>query len=129
MGYRSDVTIVMYPQETHDFALLKLFVDENLPDEFEVHENNNCTIGFKYLLLEIDSIKWYEGYEEVDVYTRLFSSWEDNILNSPSYKRPPEIRFHYEFMRIGEDYDDTAYDCSERCNHILNLERRAYISI
>jgi hypothetical protein len=37
MGYLSDVTIVMYPKRKEDFAALKLYVDENLPDEFEVH--------------------------------------------------------------------------------------------
>lgn len=129
MGYRSDVTIVMYPRENHDFALLKLFVDENLPDKFEVHENNNCTTGFKYLLLEFNGIKWYEGYEGVDVYTRLFYSWEDNPLNSPSYKMPPEIRFHYEFMRIGEEWEDVEYHYSDGSDNLLNLSREVYISI
>ena len=119
----------MYPQENHDFALLKLFVDENLPDKFEVHEDNNRTTGFKYLLLEFNGIKWYEGYEGVDVYTRLFSSWEDNPLNSPSYKRPPEIRFHYEFMRIGEEWEDVDYHYSDGSDNLLNLSREVYISI
>jgi hypothetical protein len=38
MGYRSDVTMIMYPSADHrdKFAALKLYVDENLPDEFEV---------------------------------------------------------------------------------------------
>jgi hypothetical protein len=39
MGYRSDVTIMMYPKNADHrdkFAALKLYVDENLPDEFEV---------------------------------------------------------------------------------------------
>jgi hypothetical protein len=76
MGYRSDVTIVMYPKRKEDFALLKLYADETFPDQFEVHEDNNRIEGFKYLLLELDSIKWYEGYEEVDVYTRAFSEWD-----------------------------------------------------
>jgi Mlc titration factor MtfA (ptsG expression regulator) len=30
--------------------------------------------AFKYLMLELDSVKWYEGYEEVDVYTAPFLS-------------------------------------------------------
>jgi hypothetical protein len=38
MGYRSDVTIIMYPRVDDDYPMLKLFVDENLPDEFEEHE-------------------------------------------------------------------------------------------
>ena len=37
MGYRSDVTIVMYPKRKEDFALLKLYADETFPDKFEVH--------------------------------------------------------------------------------------------
>jgi hypothetical protein len=37
MGYRSDVTMIMYRSADHrdKFAALKLYVDENLPDEFE----------------------------------------------------------------------------------------------
>ena len=122
MGYRSDVTIVMYPKNEKDFALLKLYADETFPDKFEVHEQ-----GFKYLLLEIEGTKWYEGYEEVDVYTRAFSEWESMFRDEaePEY----EPIFHYEFMRIGEDYDDVVYHYSEYCDGILNLERKAYISI
>jgi hypothetical protein len=40
MGYRSDVTIVMYPKRKEDFAALKLYADETFPDKFEVHEDN-----------------------------------------------------------------------------------------
>jgi hypothetical protein len=112
MGYRSDVTIVMYPKRKEDFAALKLYVDENLPDEFEVHEDDNHTKGFKYLLLELDSIKWYEGYEEVDVYTRTFSEWEDMFRDGAEPES--ETIFHYEFMRIGENQEDVHY---ERCSY------------
>ena len=125
MGYRSDVTIVMYPQETHDFALLKLFVDENLPDKFEVHENNNRTTGFKYLLLGFNGIKWYEGYEEVDVYTRAFSEWESMFIDEADPHGEPI--FHYEYMRIGEEYEDVVYECSYGSDHALNMSRETYI--
>ena len=127
MGYRSDVTIVMYPKRKEDFALLKLYADETFPDQFEVCENNNCTDGFKFLVLEINSIKWYEGYEEVDVYTRAFSEWEDMFRDEAEPEG--ESIFHYEFLRIGEDYDDIVYDTSEYGNRILNIERTAVISI
>jgi hypothetical protein len=110
MGYRSDVTIVMYPKRKEDFAALKLYVDENLPDEFEVHEDDNHTKGFKYLLLELDSIKWYEGYEDIDVYTRAFSEWEDMFRDGAEPEGEPI--FHYEFMRRGENQEDVHYECS-----------------
>jgi hypothetical protein len=90
MGYRSDVTIVMYPKRKEDFAALKLYVDETFPDEFEVHEDNNRIEGFRYLMLEFDSVKWYEGYEEVDVYTRAFSEW-DTILRETSMNEDKRV--------------------------------------
>ena len=124
MGYRSDVTIVMYPKRKEDFAALKLYADETFPDKFEVHERDE---GDKYLLLEIDSIKWYEGYEEVDVYTRAFSKWD--TMFEDEYEPEQGSIFHYEFVRIGEDYEDIVYDRSVDSDMILNIERRAYVSI
>jgi hypothetical protein len=32
--------------------------------------------------------------------------------------------FHYEFVRIGEDYEDIVKDCSNLCDHILGVERK-----
>tara|TARA_R110000851_G_scaffold2814_1_gene11357 strand:- start:1668 stop:2042 length:375 start_codon:yes stop_codon:yes gene_type:complete len=124
MGYRSDVTIVMYPKRKEDFAALKLYADETFPDKFEVHERDE---GDKYLLLEIDSIKWYEGYEEVDVYTRAFSTWDTMFRDEAEPDDEP--LFHYEFVRLGEDYEDIVYDRSVDSDMILNIERRAYVSI
>ena len=126
MGYRSDVTIVIYPKNEKDFAALKLYVDENLPDQFEVHEH-----GFKYLLLEIEGTKWYEGYEEVDVYTRAFSEWEQVFADpnrDPTRSEHAPI-FHYEFMRVGEEYEDVVYDCSYGSDHLLNMSREVYIDL
>jgi hypothetical protein len=137
MGYRSDVTIMMYPRVDDDYPMLKLFVDENLPDEFEEHEVERSfrevvflkggSTFFKYLMLELDSVKWYEGYEGVDVYTRLFSEWDSKFRNVTDPEGEP--LFHYEFMRIGEDYEDIVYDRSVDSDMILNIERRAYVSI
>ena len=127
MGYRSAVTIVMYPKRKEDFALLKLYADETFPDTFEVHEDNNRIEGFRYLMLEFDSIKWYEGYEGVDVYTRAFSEWDS--LFGDEYEPESGSLFHYEFLRIGEDYEDIVKDCSEYCDHILGVDRNAYVNI
>ena len=130
MGYRSDVTMVMYPKRKEDFAALKLYVDETFPDKFEVHycdARSQQFKGFRYLMLELDSIKWYEGYEEVDVYTRAFSEWDTLFRDEAELDDEP--LFHYEFVRIGEDYEDIVYDRSVDSDMILNIERRAYLSI
>jgi hypothetical protein len=96
MGYRSDVTIIMYPSADHrdKFAALKLYVDENLPDEFEVIGEGDR----RYLHCYIDGVKWYDSYEEVDAYSKLFSECED-------------VEYHQSY---GAD-------------HVLNMSREVYI--
>jgi len=127
MGYRSDVTIVMYPKRKEDFNMLKLYVDETFPNKFEVCEDDNRIKGFRYLMLEFDSIKWYEGYEEVDVYTRAFSEWDTMFRDE--YEPESGTLFHYEFVRIGEDYEDIVYDQSEGSEVILGVDRNAYVNV
>ena len=125
MGYRSDVTIIAYPSRQHEdkFALLKLYVDENLPDEFEVVGQGDS----RYLHCFISGRKWYQGYEEVDAYTRAFSEWDDMFADDGDPKHTDCI-FHYEFMRIGEDYEDVEHHCSCGADHALNLSRETYVN-
>jgi hypothetical protein len=137
MGYRSDVTIVMYPRHEDDYPMLKLFVEENLPDEFEEHaversfaevvfSKGESTV-FRYLLFQFDSVKWYQGYEGVDVYTCLFSEWRSKFRDVTDPEGEP--LFHYEFMRIGEDFEDIVYDCSPYGDNILRVDRRTYVDL
>ena len=53
------------------------------------------------ILFRWDSIKWYEGYEEVDALTN-FMDWcdeEDDGANEIEYR----------FVRVGEEYEDIVY--------------------
>ena len=128
MGYRSDVTIIMYPSADHrdKFAALKLFVDENLPDEFEVIGEGDR----RYLHCYIDGVKWYDSYEEVSAYTKAFNEWDDMFAapDDPTRSEHAPI-FHYEFMRVGEEYEDVVYDCSYGSDHALNMSREVYIDL
>ena len=117
MGYRSDVEIVFYPIKKEEFPLLKLYVDENLPDEFEVGEatpSREWPEGNKYLHCRIEGVKWYDSYEEVDVYNRCFAGWEDMFGSPP--------KFIYEFMRVGEDVGDVEHRSAEGSNYVLQVE-------
>jgi hypothetical protein len=131
MGYRSDVTIIMYPSADHrdKFAALKLYVDENLPDEFEVIGEGDR----RYLHCYIDGVKWYDSYEEVSAYTKAFNEWDDMFADpdDPSAKEGlhADPIFHYEFMRIGEDYEDVEYHQSYGADHALNMSREVYIDL
>jgi hypothetical protein len=129
MGYRSDVTMIMYPSADHrdKFAALKLYVDENLPDEFKVVGEGDR----RYLHCYIDGVKWYDSYEEVDTYSKLFSEWDELFADpdDPSAKEglQADTIFQYEFMRIGEDYEDVEYHQSYGADHVLNMSREVYI--
>jgi hypothetical protein len=129
MGYRSDVTMIMYPSADHrdKFAALKLYVDENLPDEFKVVGEGDR----RYLHCYIDGVKWYDSYEEVDTYSKLFSEWDEMFADpdDPSAKEglQADTIFQYEFMRIGEDYEDVEYHQSYGADHALNMSREVYI--
>jgi len=128
MGYRSDVTMIMYPKRKEDFAMLKLFVAENLPDEFEAHESDS---GFRYLHCYIDAVKWYDSYEEVNAYTKAFNEWEQVFADpnhDPTRSEHAPI-CHYEFMRVGEEYEDVQYECSYGSDHALNLSREVYVDL
>ena len=133
MGYRSDVTIIAYPSKRHTgkFAALKLYVDENLPDKFEVvWEGDN-----RYLHCFIGGVKWYEGYEEVQIYNKVFREWEEMFADPDASKLVDyntgrdanEPIFHYEFLRIGEEYEDVEYHQSCGADHALNMSRETYV--
>lgn len=126
MGYRSDVTIIAYPSKRHTgkFAALKLFVDENLPYEFEVIGEGDR----RYLQCNLHSIKWYEGYDEVQQYNKAFSEWDGMFTDpDPDPTQDHESMFHYEFIRIGEAYEDVEYECSYGADQALNMSREVYI--
>ena len=131
MGYRSDVTIIMYPSENHrdKFAALKLYVDENLPDEFEVIGEGDK----RYLHCFMDGVKWYDDFEDVEIYNNLFSEWDKMFADPDDPIAEEGLRakpiFNYEFMRIGENYDDIAYDCNSGADNILSVDRNAYVNL
>jgi hypothetical protein len=117
MGYRSDVEILFYPENPEEFAMLKLYVEENLPDKFE-EGGMTCRRwpqGNKYLHLRREAVKWHPTFEDVAVYDECFSNWEA-VFGSPP-------RFHYEFVRLGEEDNDIEEQASENAHYALLIQR------
>jgi hypothetical protein len=118
VGYRSDVEILFYPEDPEDFAMLKLYVDETLPDKFEVMETPTTMRwqqGNKFLHLRMKGVKWYPSYEDVIAYTECFDNWAQKFGSPP--------KFHFEFVRIGEDDGDIETLYSEDAQYALQIER------
>lgn len=101
MGYRSDVTVAIYPDERNQekYDTLKVlmgttFKDVSFDDCMNWHDNK-CA-----LVYNIIDMKWYDSYPEVQAFLRMLASLagetEDGIGG-----------YNYEMVRLGEDADDT----------------------
>ena len=99
MGYRSDVTVLIYPdngeQNEARYDMLKLVMNTTFKSAYEAWDDHfEWLDSHRVLKFAIESIKWYDSYPDVQNFARMLDDLgEMEGLN-------------YEFMRVGEDYDD-----------------------
>ena len=134
MGYRSDVKIVFYlthpihdttnandntPNPTLSFAALKLWFDETYPIK-EAKEEWEAEIeyGSNYILCSYQDVKWYEGYQHPNNVSNAFEKFSAAFRSDER-----DHRAQYEFVRIGEEYDDIQLDSSSYSDHRIAIER------
>jgi hypothetical protein len=133
MGYRSDVSILIYGD---DKDMVAFFAGERVKgnpkgithhplDEptSEYHERMHFHTNEGDTLFEFNwfGIKWYDTYPEIAYWEQLMSIWEDGYKNTS---------LQLEFVRIGESTEDivTAYYGGD-CQYYLNVERTIYKSM
>ena len=99
MGYRSQVVLAIAEPLIPQFmvtmakspqARAMCFGDAEPQRDFQGEKGS--------LFFEWDSIKWYEGYEEVQAIED-FINWAEDKLEIDGKE-------HFRFVRIGEEYDD-----------------------
>jgi hypothetical protein len=100
MGYRSEVAFAIAPPLVDKF-LAVMAASEKVRDLIKFDEKYKEGIEFdKYekgdIFVYLGSIKWYEGYEEIDKIKEFFAEHEED------HDQYDNIRF----VRIGEDLDD-----------------------
>ncbi len=129
MGYRSDVSVVFYTldAERMPLAALKLWFDENYPHEVAKAEwAAKIEEGDDYLLVNYTDVKWYDDYthpKEVDAALRRFIETFDEGVSVETENGPPAA---YDFVRIGEDDNDTETDRSGWTDFRLSVKREIY---
>ena len=125
MGYRSEVCAVFYCP-TEQYPAMKFFMEENEPkdnelfdktdtDQYEVYEFGDRVV-VKYLFVDV---KWYEDYEGVREFMEFMSKFE-NLTKTTSW--------NYEYIRIGEEYDDIDTRESDDNDHLINVRREIEFS-
>jgi hypothetical protein len=111
MGYRSDVVAAFYATPDKA-AAMKLYVDENFPEELAGNLrpiNNKLYQGY---LFEDENVKWYDSYPEVMAFNKFVSNYLE-------LAEQEEIRWAYEFVRIGEDSDDIEENRSDYADYLV----------
>ena len=118
MGYRSELVAVFYAPKEHA-PVLKLYVDENFPETLKEDLrpiDNGRYQGYKF---EGQGWKWYPNYPEVIAFNRFVA----NFLELADGNDGVERRWAYEFVRIGEDSDDTEETYSDHADYQVRVVR------
>lgn len=119
MGYRSDVKAAFYVRDAKHFPVLKLWLDENFPME----QLGNCIRWFdRGMVFEEEWVKWYDDHDDVKLFNAAAEKYLE-LVNVDEANNDTPI-FLYEFVRVGENYEDivTEYEGS-RCECILGVSR------
>lgn len=125
MGYRSEVVAAFYTTNKDEAPLLKLFIEENWPKEgnLTAYEWIKSDERFGIIFHEED-VKWYESYPEVqafDAFTEKFMEIADS--------EEKKYNWFYEFVRIGEEYQDIETKGSYYSDNILSVSRAVLVNV
>lgn len=122
MGYRSEVKAVFYAPKKK-WAAMKLYVDENFPTVGDLIKDEDLKEfevgGYCGYLFEQDDVKWYDSYAEVIAFNEFVSAF----LELAEGDNAEALEWSYEFVRLGENYDDIETVYSDDCAYLLDVKR------
>jgi len=131
MGYRSEVMAAFYTTNKDEAPLLKLFIEENWPKEgnLTAYEWLKSDEYFGIIFHEED-VKWYESFPEVQAFDAFAEKFME-IANAESIdekeQRKPD--WFYEFVRIGEEYQDIETKGTYYSDNILSVSRAVLLNV
>lgn len=102
MGYRSDVTCIMYATNSHEprQAMVNEWVRQRIPEGneklFEIRDDR--------AVFQCEGWKWYEDYPEVKALSSLFTEFAQTFCYDDQDRDSPD--YAIEFIRVGENYED-----------------------
>ena len=120
MGYRSDVAYAFYSTDEEHDAVIKLWLDENLP--FKDWDKDVWTPMKAGYIFNVSSVKWYDGYPEIDKMTEVSEQFKELFIEGVA-----EVGA-MEFVRIGEEVEDNTMDSYGRVDYVLNIARSIEIN-
>ena len=121
MGYRSDVVALIYPMGGEDNLLnyekLKTLMNTTFKEVYDYWQDPHFTWDDTHRVLKfsIESVKWYDSYPEV-------AEFEQFLVMIDG------LDYEYEFMRVGENYEDVETRCTDNAEYYLGLRREIEVS-
>ena len=116
MGYRSDVAALFYAEAEKDMPVIKLWLDENFPMDTFSHAVRWFDRGMAFYE---DNVKWYDSYPEIQA----FDEARDKFIAMFCQGVEGAVKGAFEFLRVGENYDDVESDYVGECDYLLDLKR------
>lgn len=117
MGYRSDVHMVFYTSSREEDAAVQLWVQENIQPHLEGDTCKPFSLdrlrGY-YVVLE--DVKYYPDYPAVAAIDAAFAQFSE--------MDEPNNGYACEFIRIGEESEDTEFRSSDRPDGLLYVSRK-----
>ena len=99
MGYRSDVVALMYSKggTPEEVAIIREFIRQRVtPELMKYFDFDGWGAVF-----EVEQWKWYDSYADIQMLEKLFKEYQDTFCEG-GYA----AAYAYEFVRVGESYDD-----------------------
>jgi hypothetical protein len=124
MGYRSDIAAVFYAADVKDFAAIKLWLDENFPKSLRDYAGVVQWFN-KGMSFESSGIKWYDSYPDVIAFDKAAEEFIDLFCTG----REDVPIGAYEFVRIGEDYEDMDVVREGEHEYVLEINRSVSIGV
>lgn len=107
MGYRSDVTVIMYAGTPEEQVMVNEWVKGQLAKR-DAADTMHKDFHFmeRMVRFEVEDWKWYDSYEEVQWLEKLFEDYADTFITADTENPRDNSTYAIEFARVGEDYQD-----------------------
>lgn len=99
MGYRSDVTVIMYADTKEEQLMVNEWVKMQLAKHSEDWGDNFHFLP-NMVRFDAENWKWYDSYEEIQWLEKLFADYKEAFCGNS------DATYAIEFARVGEDYAD-----------------------
>jgi len=117
MGYRSNVMAVFYTYDPIEYASIKLFIDENIPEWFRGDEYMSTfeKANLQGIKFDLQDVKWYDSYADVQGFEQALKKFE-KLADDGN-------KWYWEFIRLGEEVEDVEERQCYNSDHLLYVSR------